>query len=145
MSLRFRPQCVLRLVVSTLLLLSINCSKEVPLPPQVSSQSQGTNTTNFKALRKFSGRGDQHTKALHISGSSVRLVGRCWGSLDNTYTSFELKENTGNVTSGSSFVIHTEGLENGRGELVVSKILPGNYLISVTTNMNWEVVVYEGN
>jgi hypothetical protein len=132
------------LVIPTLSLLSLDCSKQEPLPPQVSSQVPLQKAQAFKALRKFTGRGDLHTKSLRISGNTVKLVARSWGSIDNAYTSFELKKSADHSAISNAMMIHTEGLEDGHGEIIIPNVTPESYYISVMTNMNWEVVVYEG-
>jgi hypothetical protein len=144
MCLRFRFYFVCLLAIPTLFLLSINCGKQEPLPPQVSTQLPLQKAPVYKALRKFSGKGDAHTKAVHISGNTAKLIARSWGSLDNSYTTFDMKNSGGQIMINNTMTIHTEGLENGHGEIIIPHVVPGNYYISVVTNMNWEVVVYEG-
>jgi hypothetical protein len=139
----FSLKQVVVLLIVPVAMITFDCSKQESFAPQA-PQTPIAKASTFKALRKFSGKGDRKTVPVHISGNSVKLVGRTWGSLENTYSYIELKSSKDLSVNDNTLAIHTEGLQDGNGEIVIRNLKPGNYYISAMTKMNWEVVVYDG-
>ncbi|WP_428109293.1 hypothetical protein [Caldisericum sp.] len=105
---------------------------------------QENSLNNYIEVKKIKGNGISDSEAFFLKGPEIKMVMKIYGDSNaGSLGNVTLESDKGDILSGNVVSVKTKGPGDGYNETIVRGLKAGKYYISVISDTNWEITLYE--